>query len=272
MNKSRRALLLPVACLVALAGCGSGGTKHSATSHTEASPPSTASSASRTNGEGSKSPTQIVADAAAALRSAHGYVMRGTITQNAQQVRLNLVAPDSASMELLLSVGGATTNVIVSRVGSFVRGNATFWTAHLGRQGAALANRWIQVPPANAQGLAASLGHFAPATLSRCLAEDHGTLVIAGRTTVDGQGAIVVRDAGNLPGSSPGTLAVATSGPPYPLRATSTGPSRAGGRVDVCNNGKAADIRGVLTFSHFGSVAPIRAPSNAIRPGHTAST
>jgi hypothetical protein len=150
-----------------------------------------------------------------------------------------------------------------------IRANAAYWTAHLGARGAALAERWIQVPPAHAQAFTSSLGRFAPATLSRCLSENHGTLTVAGMATVEGRPAVIVKDAGNAPGSSPGTIAVATTGAPYPLQASGTGRQRAGGHIDVCNDGKPSDSRGILTFSQFGAVKPIPPPANAIRLGST---
>ncbi|MDX6539889.1 MAG: hypothetical protein QOI71_1499, partial [Gaiellales bacterium] len=52
---------------------------------------------------------------------------------------------------------------------------------------------------------------------------------------------MVVADAGDAPGSTPTKLYVATMGPPYPLRLTETGRGRPGGRIDVCNTGKASN-------------------------------
>lgn len=99
--------------------------------------------------------------------------------------------------------------------------------------------------------------------MSRCLVEDHGTLTLAGRTTIDGHSAILLKDAGNSPGSSPGVLAIAATGPPYPLRLTALGGQRAGGPIDVCNDGKASNARGTITFSRFRGVPPIQAPQGA---------
>jgi hypothetical protein len=174
-------------------------------------------------------------------------------------------------LELALSGEGGRAELIALPNAAYVRANATFWKPRVGQRAATLANRWIQIPPAGAEAITASLGRFAPATLARCLVEDHGSLSVAGKTTVDGHPAVVLKDAGNVPGSAPGTLAVATSGPPYPLRATATAGQRAGGRVDVCNNGKAGNTHGTLTISHFGSVPPVKVPQHAIKSGQTSA-
>jgi hypothetical protein len=252
-------------CVMALAGCGSsGGSGHAATA--------TGSGSAGSNGEASKSPGQILADAAAAIRDAHSYAMRGELTANGQAVRVKLLAPSSTALELVMSSPSGSDEIIALATGSYIRGDSAFWSAHAGPRGSLLANHWIQVPPAQVQSLTAAVGHFAPATLSRCLVEDHGSLSIAGRTTVAGRPAIVIKDAGNIPGDAPGLLAVATSGPPYPLRVTGLGAKRPGGKIDVCNDGKADNTRGTFTLSQFGAVPPISAPSNPIRLGQTAAT
>jgi hypothetical protein len=195
--------------------------------------------------------------------------MQGTIVQNGQALRLSVVAPGSRSLQLTFSIAGATLEMIAVPSASYVRGNATFWRAHLGAGANGVADRWIQIAPSSAQALVSSLGHFAPATVARCLTEDHGTLTVAGMTTIDGRPAVIVRDQGNAPGSSPGELAVAATGPPYPLMATSDGGQRAGGPIDVCNDGRASDTRGKLTFGHFGALPPLQVPQHAIRLGQT---
>jgi hypothetical protein len=250
-----------------VAGCGSSASKHAASSRASAtSSTSTATSSSATsaaNNEASKPPKQILADAAAALRNAHSYAMQGTITQNHQRLRLKLTTTSATSVDLAVSIANSMVQLIGLPSGSYVRGNVSFWTSQVGARAARLANRWIQVPPPDAHGVTSSLGALAPATLSRCLVEDHGTLSVGGKTTIDGRSAILLRDAGNAPGSSPGVLAVSASGAPFPLRYVSSGRQRAGGRIDVCNNGKANDAHGTITFGQFGRVAPIQPPTGA---------
>jgi hypothetical protein len=267
--------VLACLCLGALAGCGSSSNGHPAnTSGSGSGGPSSSpaqSSSASSQGEASKSAKQILADAAEALKNAHGYVLQGTLTDQGRPVQLKIIADNAQSLELALSGGGASAELIALPTADYVRANAAFWQPRVGQRAAAIANRWIQIPPAGAAGMTASLGRFAPATLARCLAEDHGDISVAGKTTVDGHPAVVLKDAGNAPGSAPGTLAVATSGPPYPLRATATAGQRAGGHVDVCNDGKASKTHGTLTLSHFGSVPTIKAPQHAIKSGQTSA-
>ncbi len=192
------------------------------------------------NGEASKSPTQILADAASALRAASGFELQGAESQGDQTQRVRLLASPPQSIDMAASTGTAAYELLSVPQGFYVRANASFWTQHLGTRGAVLADRWIQ---SSSSALSSEIGHFAPATMARCLTEDHGTLSIGGTTSINGQPAIVIRDAGNLPGTQPGTLAVATTGPPYPLRLNAAGHQRAGGHIDVCNAATPADTK-----------------------------
>jgi hypothetical protein len=134
-----------------------------------------------------------------------------------------------------------------------------------GERAAGLADRWIEIAPSSDRSLTASLGSLAPNVLARCLAEDHGTLTAAGKLTVEHRHALVIKDAGNAPGSSPSVLTVAATGPPYPLTYTATGGSRPGGHIDVCNQGKADSAHGTLSFNHFGQVPLITAPPSPLK-------
>ena len=103
--------------------------------------------------------------------------------------------------------------------------------------------------------------------LAGCLRVNTGTLTVAGTSTIDGQPVVEVKGAGDSPGSAPDVLYVATTGTPYPLRWTTTGPTKPGGAVDACNKGRPLTATADLHFSDFNSVPPIKAPSGAIDIG-----
>jgi hypothetical protein len=212
-----------------------------------------------------KSPTQLVAEASDALRQAHAFIVKGFIVGGGQRVKLEIDEASASSVRVAFSVGTSSAQLIHARGNSYFRANRAFWIAHGGASVQRLAGRWVDLPGAESKSFTKSLGGLAPATLARCLGEDHGALTFAGTTTVGDQRAIVVKDDGDAPGASPGTLDIASSGPPYPLALTETGGTRAGGRIDVCNQGKADNDRGMITVSHFGHVPPITPPSNPLQ-------
>jgi hypothetical protein len=248
---------LACAGAVAIAGCGSSASSGSSTPQPHASG----------NGEASKPAAQILSDAAHAVRAAGSYSLRAAVTQNGRRLRLTLLTTGPTSFEMGYGQGASVAHVIELARAFYVNGNDAFWRPHLGARAPLAAGRWFQVPPSAMRKTISDLGHLAPATISRCITEDHGTLRVVGMTTVDGQRAILIKDAGNVPGSTPSTFAVATAGPPYPLRATSLGRSRAGGHIDACNDGKASTSLGTITFREFGRVPPIHPPAVIENPG-----
>lgn len=242
-----------VGCVFALSGCGS-------------------SQSARPPAGQAKSPAQLIADAAAALRGAGAYMMQGELTENHHRALLKVVTSSAHSLKLQYSIGGESVQMISLPTGAYLRANKSFWIAAHAPSAAGLADRWIQIPRSDTHNIVASLGPFAPATLARCLGEDHGTLSLAGKATVQGHPATLIKDAGNAPGSTPSEIAVAADGPPYPLRLTATGNQRAGGRIDVCNNGQPTDTRGVITLTDFGHVPAITQPQHATQMGQSPST
>jgi hypothetical protein len=204
-----------------------------------------------------------LADAASALRAARGFELQGAQFQGGQTLRVQELASPPQSIDMAASTGTRAYELLRVPQGFYVRANASFWTQQLGGRGAVLADRWIQT---SSSALSSELAHFAPATMARCLTEDHGTLSIGGTTSVNGEPAIVIRDAGDLPGTQPGTLAVATTGPPYPLRLNAAGHQRAGGQIDVCNDGHSSGYQaGTLTFSRFSQIPPLPPPTDPIQ-------
>jgi hypothetical protein len=223
------------------------------------------------NSLASKSPAQIIAAAQSALRSARGFVMTASVNQNGKALRLQIVEGGPSKLQMRVDESGETVEMIALRGAGYIRVNPAYLTVHGGDAASVPANRWIQVPLSMTQALEKILGQFAPNTVARCLGEDHGTLRLDGTTTVNGQPAVVINAAGNVPGSSPGTLAIATSGPAYPLRTTTTGRRRPGGKVDACNTGKGSKGDGSATLSDFNHTPAVRAPNDLFNPPATPS-
>ncbi len=242
--------LLIGACCIALTGCGSSSTQPRAAS----------------NGEASKPPHQILADSAAAMRATGNYVMHLSVSHGGQHVDIKFTLTALNMLEITYAVGQLAADMIALPTASYIRANAAYWTRIDAPVAARLANRWITAPASAAQQLVASAGGLSPPNLSRCMLENVGTLTRQGTTTVNGRPAVTLRQAGNVPGSTPGLLEIATTGPPYLLQATATGGTRPGGAVDVCNDAKGSDVTGVITLTAFGHVPAVHAPAGAVSP------
>lgn len=251
MSASGRIAVLLGAAVV-LGGCGSSG--------------GASGSGSGAGGEAAKPAVQIVNDAAGAMRGAGAYVIEVNATQNGGPTVAKIVRSASGAVEISESLGAASSQVIVLPTAAYLNASKAFLSQQ-GQLPASLAGRWLEIPAEGIQALTSQLGQFSPTRLAGCIASEHGALSKAGTTTVGGQPAVVVKDAGNLPGTQPGKLAVAESTPHYPLQLIVTGPRRSGGKLGACNNGTSSATTGTLTLSDFGHAPPITAPAHAIRLG-----
>ncbi len=189
--------------------------------------------------------------------------MRGELIQNHHRVRVGVTA-SANSARVAFSIGPESFEVITVPGSAYIRADRQFWVASRRAGAAIFAGQWVQIPALAARRLTAFLGPLVtPSTMARCLTEDHGILSFAGKTSINGRNATLIKDAGDVPGATPEVLAVAAAGRPYPLRLTATGAGRPGGRIDVCNNGQANDARGAVTLSDFGNVHPVTPAQHA---------
>jgi hypothetical protein len=216
------------------------------------------------------SPQVVLRAAADALRHVHSYSMHAALRQDGLRTVVNLSAASNHRYVASTTVGRSSFELIVLSPRVYLQANRRFWLNQAGRSAKArtrarrLAGRWLSLPGHSGRSLTHSLGTLAPGTLARCLTEDHGRLTIeSGHPIIDHRRAIIVRDAGNAPGATPSTIAVAASGTHYPLRYVATGRTRRGGRVDVCNDGKGGGATGTINLARFGNAPSIQPPSGA---------
>ncbi len=192
-------------------------------------------------GLASELPAQIVQAAATAVKTASGFEMSGTgnfgsgLTGFDFKVRSNDIAGT-----MMLDGSGVTFEVLDGN--AYYKAPAAFWTAQglpsslLG----AYAGKWVEALAGSPTASAFSIGSI---TDIASTLENHGTLAAGGTGTVNGQPVVFVKDT-----SEGGTLAIATSGPAYPLRLSrTTGSSTA-----------------VITFSNWSTVLPFTPPPSPL--------
>jgi hypothetical protein len=222
--------------------------------------------AGKRNGIASKTPAQILNAAQAALKSAHNYVLTAEIKQPGSMTGLKLIVR-GASDEVEVTMGRSSVDVILASGHAYMRANAYFWVRQTKSTASAqLAGRWIEVPESTFKALVSDLGKLEPSKLASCISDGpHGAITKVGTTTIRGTPAVVLRDAGDVPGDGPGTIAVATKGPAYPIQIVQTGPTRAGGKIDACNDGKADNSTGTMRLSDYNHAPTITIPTDPIR-------
>jgi hypothetical protein len=262
MSTSKRAtLILLAACLVAavIAGCGSGST-----------PPATTFTTPVRHGVAAMKPSDQLATAAAALRRVSSYRMQGTITQlsaGRPRSRMSISVYPGNAVRMVLTGARGVLQVITAGKHAYLRANHRFWAgaAHVGAHLAALfANRWLVVSAAEARSAYGLAGHLSRRYFTACLAQPVGGLTKGPMTTVGGQRAIVVRELGEAPGGQRTNVAIAATGPAYPLQLTAIGKQRPGGTLGPCRSSGPGAV-GTVTLSAFGQLGALRLP-HAVTP------
>lgn len=197
--------------------------------------------------------------------------MQGTVTVDGKRTvaKIDLEQPKNA--RIAFRQKNLSVELVVLRNSGYIKANEAFWKEQGARREAPdIADEWLEVP-----GSAAELREITKgldfATLSRCMTDFHGTLRVAGKETVNGQAAVVIVDKGDRPGTAPSKLFVATTGEPLPLRGTTTGKQRRGGKRDPECNDPASRARpgDEITFSRYNEDLNITAPAGArdLTPG-----
>jgi hypothetical protein len=267
---SRRPLLRALPLLVlplALAACGGDdGGDGSSTTSTRAQATSTGAAPATTT---ATTPPSGDAEArvrasAAALKALKSYHVSGTQTDDDGRAVIEGDVTAAGRAALTYRVGRSEVEFRVLGSTAYVRGNAAYWRAAAGAQGATLAGRWIK-GRAGDLGAVEVLDSLLPRTLARCLPVGNGTLRTGGTATVDGEPADVVIDAGDKPGTTPSRVFLAGDGPPLPLRVLQTGRRRPGGTLDPkCQDEDDTSTASDLRLSDFDEEVEIATPKDAI--------
>ncbi len=247
-----RAVMLPVAVVALLTGgCGSSSSS-SPSSPTGSSGSSAGSGSGSTrgsagqgdsNGEASKSPDQVLADAKNALFNARAVHVTGTMSQQgqAEQLDMHFQGQDAQGS---VSVAGTAVQVVRSAGKVYLKAPAAFWAKTAGPAAGKLADKWLVVDAAQAGG--ASL------TLQSLAASINATdSPLTPKTTTGSVGGTPTVVVSQQDGSS---LQVAATGTPYPLQ--------------IANKGTGS---GQITFTDYNKTMTITAPAGAVTPQQAAA-
>ena len=172
------------------------------------------------SGLASETPSQVLAAATSATRNATGYEVIGTgdFTDNVTSLDIRVVG---SAWSGTFVVGGVTIDIMQVAGNVFVRAPAAYYTAagDTSAEAADLNGAWVE-------GLAGSkvANDFAALSARLDIASDlssTGTVTSAGAGNVNGQPVVILR------ATDGSTVDIASSGPAYPVRVTTTGPDAA---------------------------------------------
>ncbi len=208
---------------LAVTGCGGDSTQAAS---------STPATAAADNGVGALTATEILKKAADAAAKADSVTIKGTITQGGETVGLNLAVARNAA-DGTITIKGADMQLRLVGDTLFLRGSKETWAA-LGSQGDAIsalvADKWFSVPldsNKDVSGLS-SFGQFADKDgLFQSLLSTDKVVTVKGTSEVNGQPVVLLS-------SKKGTLAIATTGEPYPIQIKGSGTDGTG-TIDFIN-------------------------------------
>jgi hypothetical protein len=208
-----------------LAGCGS--------SKNESAP----------NGEASKPPTQVLADAKAAATSADSVHVSGSIVSGGTPIKLDLSMVRGKGAKGSMSTNGLSFDLVGVGDTVYIQGSDEFYKHFAGAAVAQLLHgKWLKASATQGQ-----LKSLAPLTsigaLFAGISTHHGKLTSEGATTFDCQKVAEIRDT-----SDNSKLYVAATGKPYPVAIV-------GGKQNQS---------GTITFDDWNSHVSLCAPKHAL--------
>jgi hypothetical protein len=195
---------LTLAFVLALAGCGGGGSSGS--------------------GVTAKTATEIFAATKTAADGATSVHVSGSLVSGGAPLTLDLSLATGKGGRGQISSNGLGFELIHTGGTVYINGSPAFYRHFAGPSAAQLLQgKWLKAP-ANT-GEFASIGSLTdPRKLLDAGLASHGTLTKGATTTINGQPVIAITD-----GTKGGTIYVATTGKPYPIQITKGGSE--GGKI-----------------------------------------
>ena len=222
MRASPLALVLAVALL---AGCGG---------HGETAKP---------NGEASKPPGRVLADARAAATKADSAHVAGNVDSDAGPITLDLNTVRGKGAKGSMSTNGLEFDLVRIGDNAYIRGSDEFYKHFAGPAIAQLLHgRWLKASVTNPR-FRSLLPLTSVGLLLGKVSSSHGKLVNDGEATYKGADVVAVRDL-----SDNSKLYVAATGKPYPVAIV-------GGKQG---------LSGTVTFGDWNAHVSLSAPSGAI--------
>jgi hypothetical protein len=239
------AAVATLAVSVAMAGCGGTSAKH---------------------GEATKSPQQIAADVLAATKHLHSFRLGGTITDANGTVRVSGMVAGPGRISFSEQRASDVVKVVALGSVTYMKASRAYYSAQpklTPAQVTSYTNRWLELSTASNPSFAEDLARETNLSIElRCWAARKRGLSVAGTGSIGGRAAVIVASDGSVPGSAPGKVYVAATGPAWPLRAVVTGPRKPGGSGACAEptTPRTSDI----TISDFNQPIALEAPPSPL--------
>ena len=208
--------------------------------------------------ESSKSPQQVVRDAAAAIRKVQSFHVSGSMTSGTVTMGMNLRIENPQTFAGSLTVLGATGQVVIVDGASYVSGE-DFITKIAGAQvGQLIGDKWAKLPAASAASLEADLQSFVDTSkFADCLDSSGAATKLTDAIAMYNGASVIAVTGGDT------ILEVADEATPYPMRLSVSGSTGLLVSTATCSpdpSTSSAASTGTLNFDHWGSTFSVTAP------------
>lgn len=199
--------------------------------------------AAKPNGEASKAPERVLADAKAAATKASSAHVAGSVKSDAGPITLDLSTARGKGAKGSMSTNGLKFDLIRIGDSAYIRGSDEFYKHFAGPAIAQLLHgRWLKASITNPR-FRSLMPLTSVGLLMGKVSASHGKLANEGETTYRGADVVAIRDL-----SDNSKLYVAASGTPYPVAIV-------GGKQG---------LSGAITFGDWNRHVSLSAPSGAI--------
>lgn len=206
---------------------------------------SSSSSSAQGNGITSESASEIVAQSRSTTTSAPSAHVVGLVRTGGQTIQLDFRYQKSTGGKGTVVVNGQSVSLTLVNQDLYMQGSHSFWVSVGGAFAAnLLEGKWLKVP-ANDKDYSNLAELSSLSSLLDQLFSSQATWIKGPQSSINGQPVIAVTD--NTPGEG-GTLYIATTGPPYLIRAA----------------GGTSGGSGQLNFGGYGEQVTITAPPNPV--------
>ena len=205
-----------------LAGCGSSSDSSSGGASTAAADTAASTTAATPNGIETKSAQEILDAATAAANKATSVTVKGGITQGSETIKLDLQVGQEAAQGSISAQGVDVEIKVLAGKTYFKLSGEAF--AKIAGQGdspevakavsALLGDKWLLAPDEKSAGQLGSLGQLGQKDeLLKGVLSPDGDVTVEGTGEVNGQPVVLLKSSDGV-----GTLAIATTGEPYPVQ------------------------------------------------------
>lgn len=247
-----------------LAGCGSSSDSSSGGATTAAD--TTAATTAASNGIETKSAQEILDTSLAAANKASSVTVKGGLTQGSQEIKLDMQVGQEAAQGTISAQGVSVQIKVLGGKTYFKMTGEDF--AKIAGQGdspelakaisALLGDKWLVVPDEQSAGQLGSFGQLGQKDdLLKGLLTAEGDVAVEGSSQVNGQPVILLKSTDGT-----GTLAIATTGEPYPLQVKGSDDSGSG-QIDLTDWNAPVNVTAPTDVVDIGQLAALGGDSGS---------